>query len=93
MPVRPSNILKHELIGLKTVIAGSSNSILVGTRGHVVDETRNTVKLSTKSGVKVIPKDVAVFRFKLPDGTSVEVDGTRLIGRPENRLKAKTRRW
>jgi ribonuclease P protein subunit POP4 len=93
MPIRPENILRHELIGLKTIVARSSNTLLVGTRGRIVDETRNTVKLSTREGVKMIPKGIAVFRFDLPDGSIVEVEGAKLVGRPENRMKARGRKW
>ena len=78
---------------MKAIIAGSPNRYLAGIRGRVVDETRNTVKLSTKEGVKVIPKGVALFRFDLPDGSVVEVEGKKLIGRPENRMKTRGRRW
>jgi ribonuclease P protein subunit POP4 len=93
MPIRPENILRHELIGLKTVVARSSNVFLVGTRGRIIDETRNTFKINTGKGVKVIPKGAAVFRFDLSDGCIVEVEGAKLVGRPENRMKARTRRW
>jgi ribonuclease P protein subunit POP4 len=93
MPIKPGNILRHELIGLKTIVARSSNTFLVGTRGRIIDETRNTVKLSTRKGVRVIPKGVAVFSFDLSDGSVVEVEGARLVGRPENRMKARGRRW
>jgi len=93
MPIRPENILRHELIGLKTIVARSSNTLLVGTRGRIVDETRNTVKLSTREGVKMIPKGIAVFRFDLPDGSIVEVEGAKLVGRPENRMKTRGRKW
>ncbi len=85
--------MRHELIGLKTIVARSSNTLLVGTRGLIVDETRNTVKLSTREGVKMIPKGIAVFRFDLPDGSIVEVEGAKLVGRPENRMKARGRKW
>jgi ribonuclease P protein subunit POP4 len=93
MPIRPENILRHELIGLKTIVARSSNALIVGTRGRIVDETRNTVKLSTREGVKMIPKGIAVFRFDLPDGSIVEVEGAKLVGRPENRMKGRGRKW
>jgi ribonuclease P protein subunit POP4 len=93
MPIKPENILRHELIGLKTIVARSSNTLLVGTRGRIVDETRNTVKLSTREGMKMIPKGIAVFRFDLPDGSIVEVEGAKLVGRPENRMKARGRKW
>jgi len=93
MPIRPENILRHELIGLNATVARSSNRFLTGKRGRIIDETRNTLRLSTKKGIVVIPKDVAVFRLDLPDGSIVEVEGTRLVGRPENRMKTRTRRW
>ena len=78
---------------MKAIVARSSNPLLVGTSGRIVDETRNTLRLSTRKGVKVIPKGDAVFRFDLSDGSAVEVEGTRLVGRPENRMKVKGRRW
>jgi ribonuclease P protein subunit POP4 len=93
MPTKPENVLRHELIGLKAIVARSSNLSLAGTRGRIIDETKNTIKLSTRKGVKVIPKEVAVFRFDLSDGCSVEVEGAKLVGRPENRMKARGRRW
>lgn len=85
--------MRHELIGLKTTIAKSSNAFIVGTHGRIIDETRNTVTLGTRDGVKVIPKSAAIFRFDLPDGSVVEVEGAELVGRPENRMKARGRRW
>jgi len=93
MPIKPGNVLRHELIGLKAIVARSSNSFLVGTRGRIIDETRNTIKLSTREGVKVIPKGIASFRLDLSNGSTVEVDGAKLLGRPENRIKVKGRRW
>jgi len=93
MPIKLGNVLRHELIGLKATVARSSNSSLVGTRGRIIDETRNTIKFNTRKGVKVIPKEVAVFRFDLSNGSTVEVEGPKLVGRPENRMKAKGRRW
>ena len=78
---------------MKTIVARSSNTLLVGTRGQIVDETRNTVKLNTREGVKMIPKGAVVFRFDLPDGSIVEVEGAKLVGRPENRMKARGRKW
>lgn len=93
MPIKPENVLRHELIGLTAMIAKSSNRFLAGTRGRIIDETRNTVKLSTRKGVKVVPKEAAVFRLNLPDGSVVEVEGKELVGRPENRMKARARRW
>ena len=37
----------------------------------------------SKSSQKLIPKDVSIFEFKVPDGTIVEIDGKILLNRPE----------
>jgi len=91
--ITPHNILRHELIGLNVKIPSARNPHLQGLRGKVIDETRNMLTLSNKHGRYLVPKDVATFRFELPDGTLVDVDGSRLVANPENRLKTKVRRW
>lgn len=64
-----------------------------GVKGKIVDESRNMLTLQDGGRRLLIPKSVATFRFKLRDGMLVEVDGQRLVARPENRLKTKVRRW
>jgi ribonuclease P protein subunit POP4 len=87
--ITPHNILKHELIGLKVEIVEAKNKAMVGIKGRVIDETRNTLVIEKEDGKEVrIPKDVAVFLFQLK-GCKVKVDGRLLIGRPEERLKRK----
>jgi ribonuclease P protein subunit POP4 len=87
--ITPQNILKHELIGLSVEIVKSCNQNLVGIKGRVVDETRNTLLIEKYDGKEIrVPKDIAVFRFELND-VHVDVIGTLLIGRPEDRLKKK----
>lgn len=93
MPIKPENILRHELIGLSVIVSKSTNRFFIGMRGRIIDETRNTIKLSTRKGARMIPKEVAVFRLDLPDGSTVEVDGQKLVGRPENRMKTRRRKW
>ena len=89
----PENILRHELIGLNVKVVRSSNRSLKGRSGLVVNESKNMLTLSRKGRKVLIPKSVATFRFKLADGRLVDVDGSRLLGRPESRLKTKIRRW
>jgi ribonuclease P protein subunit POP4 len=91
--ITPHSILRHELIGLNVKIPNAKNPSLQGLRGKVVDETRNMLTLSNNQGRFLVPKDVATFRFELPDGSQVDVDGLRLVSSPENRLKTKVRRW
>jgi len=89
----PENILRHELIGLNVKIVRSPNRSLKGRSGLVVNESKNMLTLSKKGRKVLIPKSVATFRFKLADGRLVDVDGARLLGRPESRSKTKIRRW
>jgi len=90
--VTPS-IIRHEFIGLEAKIVKSSNNAYIGLSGKVLDETRNTFLILGKDGKKRrIIKDVAVFHFKWPDGTIVEIDGKLLVGRPEDRLKKRIKR-
>jgi ribonuclease P protein subunit POP4 len=91
--IRPQDILRHELIGLEVRIAQAKNPTLRGLKGKIVDETRNMLTLTNGGRTLQIPKDVAKFRFRLKEGTLVDVDGVRLIGRPENRLKTKVKHW
>lgn len=93
MSINPQNIVRHELIGLEVKIIKSTNSSQEGMRGRVVDETFKMLIIETNKGDKKIAKKDAVFVFKLPDGTRVKVDGKILLGRPEDRIKKKLKRW
>jgi ribonuclease P protein subunit POP4 len=92
-PVTPQNILRHELIGLSVRVTEATSPAVRGIRGAVVDETKNTLKILASGRTLMVPKEIATFRFKLPSGIQVDVDGKRLIARPENRLKTRVRRW
>jgi len=93
MMITPHNILRHELIGLQVKVLDALNPSVNGIRGKVIDETRNTLSISNGEETAMIPKEIATFRFHLPTGILVDVDGSRLVSRPENRLKTRTRRW
>lgn len=93
----PENLVMHELIGLAVRVSSSSDPGKKGIAGKVIDETRNTLLAETKNGErKVLPKKECVFRFTLPDGAVVEVDGKAIVSRPEDRTKKMQRlveRW
>lgn len=80
-----NNILIHELIGLEAEVVSSTCRNLMGRRGRVIDETRNTFKLEVGGVERVIPKKIAKFRFYLPNGEFVDVDGKLLQHNPEDR--------
>lgn len=93
MPITPENLVRHELIGLKVKIAKSTDSTHEKIAGKIVDETYNTLKIETKEKEKIIPKKNTVFIFTLPNGVKVQVDGSLLVSRPEDRIKKKFPKW
>lgn len=87
------NLIRHELIGLHVEIAKSCNIHQTGTKGMVVDETKNTLTIETDKGLKKIQKSGSEFIFKIPNGKRVKVDGKRILARPEERIKLKVKKW
>ena len=87
MPVNKQNLLRHELIGLSVEVADSSDQNLVGKNGTVVDETQNTIAIEEDGEVKSLQKSAVVLRVTLPDGGEMQVDGKKLVARPEDRIK------
>lgn len=92
MPRTPSNLVRHELIGLKVEVVESTDPKKKGIKGRVVNETRDTLIIEERGKEKVIPKKEAKFLFTLPNGQKVEIIGKLLIGRPEDRIKKKFRK-
>ncbi|MCK8518022.1 ribonuclease P protein component 1 [Methanoculleus sp. 7T] len=89
--ISPQNVLRHELIGLDVLVARASNPGHVGVSGRIVDETRNTLVIRTERGEARIPKRFSIFRLRLPDGTTVDVDGSSLEMQPERRISMRIR--
>jgi len=86
------NIIYHELIGLKARILSSPDPGLIGFEGTIVGETSNTLILEAGSRQKKILKRATTFLITLPDGSKVKVQGDRILGRPEERVKRMSRR-
>jgi ribonuclease P protein subunit POP4 len=82
MHINARGILKKELIGLTIKITGSKNRSLIGIRGKVIDETRNTLLVEENQKIKKIPKNQVTIKVG-----KIEIDGKMFIGRPEERLK------
>lgn len=77
------NISKFEFIGSDIEIIESKNRSLIGLKGRIVDETKNMFILDT--GKKLI-KSQSIFKMKIGKKT-VQIDGSVLVGRPEDRIK------
>lgn len=87
--ITSNNVFCHELIGLYSEVVESSNEFLVGINGNIIDETKKTISVETKNGIKIIPKNVSIFNLLLPNGEWIEIDGKILVNRPEDRIKKK----
>jgi ribonuclease P protein subunit POP4 len=93
--LNPESLARHELIGLEVAVAASSNPSQIGLKALVVDETRNTFLLETKSKVLRLAKKDTNLIFTLPDGQNVGLFGSILISQPENRINKRMQktRW
>lgn len=72
-----------QLIGTEAEVTDAKEKTLLGTKGTITDETRNTIRIKTSKGTKTIIKDQV--ELKIGDQT---IDGRLLVGRTEERLKS-----
>lgn len=80
-------LLCDELIGKTVAIRDSANATMVGLEGTIIDETKNNVVIETPAGSrKRAIKDHHTFAFTKHQHT-IHIQGTELIGRPEERIK------
>jgi len=91
MKVTP-DIIRSEFMGTEVKVAKSRHPNYVGISGKIIDETRNTFTVLQEEKRRIVVKDSAIFHFKFSDGTTVEINGKLLVGRPEDRLKKHIRR-
>lgn len=87
MPITKRNVLKHELIGLEARVVNSSDQNLIGTYGTIIDETKDMLVINQAGKPKIVQKATSTFRISLPSGEEVDVDGAKLVARPEDRIK------
>jgi ribonuclease P protein subunit POP4 len=84
--ITPKNLIRHELIGLEVKIVDSTDPTIKGTKGRIIDETRNMLTIEALGKRKKVPKAICRFHFRLEDAL-VEVDGKTIVGRPQDRVK------
>ncbi len=79
-----------EFIGEEVLVRKSADRGRQGTRGRIIDETRNTFVVRTREGKDVVvPKKGNVFEFV---DSGVAVDGSVVAVRPEDRTKLLAKR-
>lgn len=79
--------MKDELIGLEITIVESLNPLLVGLKGIIIDETKNTIILKGDRRRTLIKSQI-VFDTEY-NNKKLRVAGIRLTKRPEERIKTR----
>ncbi len=80
------NIMRHELIGLDIQVTAYPDPTVMGMRGKIVDETRQTFRVSTERGEKMIAKQDLVFDAFVEEQI-FKIHGNKIMFRPEDRPK------
>ena len=92
MKINPRYVIYHDLIGFNVSIRNKSNSydsqfIDVGT---VIDESKNMLITEKNNQIKKYIKKDHMFRISIDtdeEKYKLEVNGQKIVGRPENRLR------
>ena len=95
MMISPKYLVYHDLIGFKVQVKLKSRPIhsKFMDAGVVIDDTQNMLISEKKKEQKKYIKKDYIFRFTLDDGM-LEVNGTKIVGIPENRLRSlKKKKW
>ena len=89
MEINVKDIIKHELIGLKSKVVDSKNKANIGIAGKIIDETKYTIIIESKGERKRLFKNNIIIDVQLNKKT-VSIDGKLLLGRPKERAKIKS---
>jgi ribonuclease P protein subunit POP4 len=93
MTITDTNLTAHELIGLRVSISTSTDPTKRGLIGTVRNETRNTITIETQNRLLSIAKAGSSFTFQVPTGNMVTIEGSRILLRPEDRIKRGLTHW
>lgn len=90
MSLNPKFIIYHDLIGLKTYAKlKSKKDDEFYYIGIIIDDTKNLLITKKKEKVKRYVKKDYMFRLELPDHEKLlEIDGEKVVGVPENRIRS-----
>jgi len=71
-----------EFLGRKVCVENHSDRSIAGVVGIIIDETRETVLLSSSDGNKRVAKNNATFKFE-----NTSLNGNLLKYRPQDRIR------
>lgn len=81
------NLPAHELIGLDAKVVKSADVKKMGLSGRIVDETKNMFEIEGRGRIMKIPKREVVMEFRLSGKSLGKIECSRIISRPEDRIK------
>ncbi|MHA1460894.1 MAG: ribonuclease P protein subunit [Promethearchaeota archaeon] len=93
--ISPKYLIYHDLIGFKVEarLKSKPDNAKFLDAGVVIDDTQNMLISEKNKIIKNYIKSDYTFRFMLNDGM-LEVNGSKIIGIPENRLRSlKKKKW
>ena len=95
MMISPKYLIYHDLIGFSVQAKLKSKPIhskFIDV-GVVIDDTQNMLISEKNHEIKKYIKKDYIFKFLLDDGM-LEVNGSKIVGVPENRLRSlKKKNW
>ncbi len=93
--ISPKYLIYHDLIGFsaKAKLKSKPTHSKFMDVGVVIDDTQNMLILEKNNEIKKYIKKDYIFRFTLDNGM-LEVNGSKIVGIPENRLRSlKKKKW
>ena len=99
MKINPKYLVYQDLIGIYALVKPKSKirkKKNFQDIGIIIDESKNMVITEKDNIIKNYIKKDHIFRFKLPEENDkmLEVNGNKIVGRPENRLRSlRKKRW
>jgi len=65
----------------------------VNIEGPIITESRNMIGITVgNSSLKRVPKKSVILELSIPDNGNIRIDGSDIVGRPENRIKMRRRK-
>ena len=77
-------IYPHEFIGEEIEVVKSTNKSLIGLRGKIVDETKNTIIIDVQGKKITLLKSAVSIKLQ-----NLLIEGKNLMKRPEERIKGR----
>ena len=93
--ISPKYLIYHDLIGfsMQARLKSKPTHSKFMDVGVVIDDTQNMLISEKNNEIKKYIKKDYIFRFTLDNGM-LEVNGSKIVGIPENRLRSlKKKKW